>query len=519
VSTPAPCLRHAELVERLRALEARHRGRLAVEEVGRSLEGRAIHLLTVGRGQRRVLLWSQMHGDEPSATPALLDVADRLLRSPDGAVVLDELTLLIVPMLNPDGAERRARRNAQGIDVNRDALQLSTPEGRLLKALRDRFSPALGFNLHDQDRRTTAGGTGRLATIALLAVSGDEKGTLTPGRARARRVCALLARTLAPFAGGVARYDEDWNPRAFGDNLTAWGTPVVLVESGGLPPGRPAGDLTRLNYVGLIAALAALARDDAAGEDPAAYESLPRNSGGFVDVLIAGGRLAQPSAAEPYRADLGFDVLDDAAALAACAGASPGAPSRIREVGDGRLLSAARRVEADGRLVVPGFVAAVRGRAARAWLDRPALAAMARLGVTRVLWHVAGHERAAVVSLVSRLEAPGLPSIRVVAGETSSALLSVRTRPAAPAGATLAAAFDALTGRAWRAPAGRRSLVELLPSLAAVAPGGDPTPVLLAPDAPASAVVLRPVAEGLLPDQLELEQVFVDGREAPAALR
>ena len=62
-------------------------------------------------------------------------------------------------MLNPDGAERGARRNAQGIDVNRDALNLATPEGRLLKAVRDRHQPILGFNLHDQDRRTTVGDT------------------------------------------------------------------------------------------------------------------------------------------------------------------------------------------------------------------------------------------------------------------------------------------------------------------------------------------------------------------------
>ena len=105
VTTAAACLRHAELVDRLRALESRHRGRLALEAVGRSVEGRAIHLLTLGRGPRRVLLWSQMHGDEPSATPALLDLAQTLLASDPGGV-LDQLTLLMVPMLNPDGAER-----------------------------------------------------------------------------------------------------------------------------------------------------------------------------------------------------------------------------------------------------------------------------------------------------------------------------------------------------------------------------------------------------------------------------
>ena len=85
VQAPAPCLRHLELVDAIRDLQARHPHRLHVEELGRSVQGRSIHLLTLGRGPRRILLWSQMHGDEPSATPALLDLAGFLLASPDPA--------------------------------------------------------------------------------------------------------------------------------------------------------------------------------------------------------------------------------------------------------------------------------------------------------------------------------------------------------------------------------------------------------------------------------------------------
>ena len=312
------------------------------------------------------MLWSQMHGDEPSATPALLDLVSTLLSvdAPEHRLILERLTLLVVPMLNPDGAARYARRNSQAIDINRDALLLATPEGRLLKSLRDRLQPELGFNLHDQNRRTTVGETGVLATIALLAVSGDAQGTLTPGRARAKRVCSAVARTLAPFVpGGIARYDEDWNPRAFGDNLTAWGTPVVLIESGALPAAGSFADLTRLNYVALLSALHGLARDDLAGEDGARYEGLARNTDGrFVDFILEGGRILQPPGAEPYRADVAFDVLEDDSELAACPGPGPPGPSRIREVGDARLLvsapgaasrpaadSGARRVRAGAR--------------------------------------------------------------------------------------------------------------------------------------------------------------------------
>jgi len=519
VATPAPCLRHAELVERLRALAARFPGRLALEEVGRSVQGRPIHLATPGRGPRRVLLWSQMHGDEPSATPALLDAAFTLLESdaPEARAVLEGFTLLMVPMLNPDGAERYARRNAQAIDVNRDALQLSTPEGRLLKGLRDRFQPELGFNLHDQNRRTTVGDTAVLATISLLAVSGDARGTLTTGRARAKRACSAIARTLETFLpGGIGRYDEDWNPRAFGDNVTAWGTPVVLIESGGVMPGRPLTDLTRLNYVALLTVLHGLAKDDLAGETAELYEGLKRNGdGGWTDALLAGGRVWQPGAGEPYPADVAFDVLDDDPLAARCA--EPGWPgrSRVREVGDGRLLGTARRLDVTGRLLAPACAASLRGLGARAWLDGAALDAIGRLGVAQLRWHVAPADRPAALGHASPLAAPGRPPIEVVDADARAHFLEIAGPPAAPASPTLEAALDALTGSAWRAKAAGRPLAALLPDLAGWRP---PDPVL-APDTRASVLVLRPREEGALDaGRLDLERVLVDGRE-PAGSR
>jgi hypothetical protein len=520
VATPAPCLRPAELLERLRALEERHRGRLSLEELGRSVQDRPIHLVTLGTGPRRVLLWSQMHGDEPSATPALLDVASTLLESDaaEARAMLEGLTLVMVPMLNPDGAERYGRRNAQAVDINRDALALATPEGRLLKAVRDRFQPELGFNLHDQNRRTTVGDTRVLSTISLLAVAGDREGTLTPGRARAKRVCSAIARALQPFVpGGVGRYDEDWNPRAFGDNLTAWGTPVVLIESGGVPPGRPLADLTRLNYVALLAALQGLAADDLAGETPELYEGLPRNQDSlWTDVLLEGGRVWQPGAGEPYRADVAFDLLDDDPLVARCA--EPGWPgaSRIREVGDGRLLGTARRVDIAGRLVTPAFVASVRGLGARSWLTREALGAAGRLGVAHLRWHVAPADRPEAVAHVGRLAAPGRPSIEVVDADAPASLLEVGSPPAPPASPLLDAALDALTRRSWRERAAGRPLAALLGELAGEGPSVPSA--LVAPDARASLVILRPQeGDALDAGRLEIEAVFLDGREPGGA--
>ena len=97
---------------------------LRTEEIGRSLQGRELRAVTFGRGPTTVLLWSQMHGDESTATMALADVL-RWMAEATGDPLRErlhrELTVVMVPMLNPDGAELFERENAAGIDVNRDA--------------------------------------------------------------------------------------------------------------------------------------------------------------------------------------------------------------------------------------------------------------------------------------------------------------------------------------------------------------------------------------------------------------
>ena len=130
-------VRHADLKKYLDGL--RKLG-LKVDQVGFSNASREIYQVEWGRGPLKVFMWSQMHGDEPTATSALIDLFTVLHKERDRDWVkkLDEtITLRAVPMLNPDGADMYQRRNLQGIDINRDAVDLKTPEARLLKKLRD----------------------------------------------------------------------------------------------------------------------------------------------------------------------------------------------------------------------------------------------------------------------------------------------------------------------------------------------------------------------------------------------
>lgn len=455
VDVPAPCLKPAALRAEIDRLQRAH-PELEVAEVGRSVEGRPIHRITVGRGDREVLLWSQMHGDEPSATPALLDLAHYLLThagEPGIDRLLATLTLRIVPMLNPDGAEAYSRRNAQGIDINRDALNLATPEGRLLKRLRDEHLPILGFNLHDQMRRRTVGDTGVLATVSVLAVVGDAAKTVTPGRRLSLAVSTAIADMLQAFIpGGVGRFDDTFSPRAFGDNLTAWGTPVVLIESGGVAPGQSLAELTRLNFVALVASLVELSEDGLARRDPEDYEAIPENNSDvWSDVLVRGGRILQPGGSEPFRADLAFDRLRGDRESAKCETA--GLPrSEITELGDARIFAAGEIHDATGKVLLPSFTVGVDGWRARSRLGGAELDRLARLGVARIVWAVGQRDVGAALALSAALRAAGRPKIEVTAERAALPELVLARAVRIPAEPTLGAAIEALE-RAARARA------------------------------------------------------------------
>jgi hypothetical protein len=330
------------------------------ETIGRSLHGREIRALTFGSGPTTVLLWSQMHGDESTSSMALADLFAFLASSDPSPIrqrLRDSLTITFVPMLNPDGAELFQRENAVGIDINRDARQLSTPEARALKGIRDRLTPDFGFNLHDQSARTRAGAKGPPAAIALLAPPYDTTRAYDSVRTRARLVAAAIARTLtAEIAGRIASYDDTFNPRAFGDLMQQWGTSTVLIESGALPDDPEKQRLRAITAAGILSALDAIASGAYRAENPVSYDRLPRNTGGAVDVLILGGQIVLPGQS-PLRADVALNY-DEAVARTG---------PRVRDVGDLREAVAIDTIDATGLFIHPEPSALTR-RDSGVWL-------------------------------------------------------------------------------------------------------------------------------------------------------
>jgi hypothetical protein len=356
VSPPLPPLMtHADVVKRITELTAGSQSLFTRETVGESVEGRSINLIRAGSGPFPVLLWSQMHGDEPTATAALLDLFEYLRRHHEDAVVrriLGALTLHAIPMLNPDGAERFQRRNAQSIDINRDALHLQTPEGRALKAVRDRAQPRIGFNLHNQNWRTSIGNPPKPASISLLSVAFDEARSDSAGRRLTRKVCAVIRDAIEPFASGqIGRYDDSFEVRAFGDNITLWGTPVVLIETGSWPSIDPDPALVRLNFVALVSALDALATGTVNDADPRRYDSLPLNESRELYILVKNGTVISGTGIPPFTADIGIVATRRIREVEGQRQLQT--VTTIEDMGDLRTYGGLRTIDAFGMTVVP----------------------------------------------------------------------------------------------------------------------------------------------------------------------
>ena len=81
--------------------------------IGTTVRGRPIPAYHLGEhGYPKVVLISTMHGNEPHTRLIL-----RTLR--DGAPI-HHLNLWVVPVYNPDGLARGTRKNAHGVDLNRN---------------------------------------------------------------------------------------------------------------------------------------------------------------------------------------------------------------------------------------------------------------------------------------------------------------------------------------------------------------------------------------------------------------
>src|SRR3546814_843514 len=129
----------------------------------------------------------------------------------------------------------------------------------------------------------------------LLAPAFNEARDVNAVRARAIELSVAIRAVLEPrISGHIAKWDDTFNPRAFGDLTQQSGVSTVLIESGGIEGDLQKQRLRKLNFLALAGALDAIATGSYAGLPHARYDDLPENGKVWPDLRISGGTLALP---------------------------------------------------------------------------------------------------------------------------------------------------------------------------------------------------------------------------------
>ena len=336
--------------------------------VGKSIEGRDLSLISIGEGSTNVYLWSQMHGNEPTATQAIFDILNFFASSnfkKEKQEILQSVTVHFLPMLNPDGAEVFQRRNRLGIDINRDALRLQSPESRTLKRVRDSLNADFGFNLHDQSTYYNAERTEKPATISYLAPAYNYEKDINDVRGNAMKVIVFMNDIIQKYAPGqVAKYNDDFEPRAFGDNIQKWGTSTILIESGGYANDVEKQEIRKLNYVSILSAIYTIARGNYVDIPIADYEKIPENDRKLFDLKITNATYELLD--NTYVLDIGINRLEVAIENSTDFWYS----SRIIDQGDLSTYYGYKTFDASGYTIKPGKVYTERFKSLQDWSNK-----------------------------------------------------------------------------------------------------------------------------------------------------
>lgn len=281
-------------LDHIKTLFEKHSAQFDVSIVGKSVLNEDIHFMKVGSGAKKVLMWSQMHGNESTTTKAIFDLLNVLAESENTSVkkFLNACTLGIIPMLNPDGSRAYTRLNANRVDLNRDAQGLSQPESRVLRECFDNFKPDFCLNLHGQRTIFSAGEVKKPATISFLSPAQDDVRTVTMTRKKAMDVIVKMNNNLQQqIPDQVGIYDDSFNINCVGDAFQALNVPTILFEAGHFHEDYDREKVRELIFQSLWVGLVEIAFGDPQGSKEKAYFEIPQNDKLFYDIIIRNAKL------------------------------------------------------------------------------------------------------------------------------------------------------------------------------------------------------------------------------------
>lgn len=262
--------------------------KMEINVIGESVLKQSIYSIKIGTGDKKVLMWSQMHGNESTTTKVIFDVLNTLITDENDAnSILKACTLYIIPILNPDGANVYTRVNANEVDLNRDAQALTQPESKVLRTVFNDFKPDFCLNLHGQRTIFSAGETDKIATVSFLAPAQDENRTITPNRKIAMEVIAEMNKTLQEvIPNQVGVYDDAFNLNCVGDTFQTENVATILFEAGHFKGDYGREQTRKYIYMSLWSAVDYIANNDVLGDKFEPYLDIPENGKCFLDVII-----------------------------------------------------------------------------------------------------------------------------------------------------------------------------------------------------------------------------------------
>jgi hypothetical protein len=164
---------YAESIAYFKKLENRSNGLAKLSSFGRTPQGREMMHLVVGKAQSPrqarqrnkavVLIQNVIHGGEMEGKDAWMILLREILITKELIHLLDHLVLVVVPVFNVDGHERRGANNrpnqlgplnpgwrttAQNLDLNRDYMKADAPEMQSLLKLFHKWLPDFIIDNH-----------------------------------------------------------------------------------------------------------------------------------------------------------------------------------------------------------------------------------------------------------------------------------------------------------------------------------------------------------------------------------
>lgn len=255
--------------------------------IGKSVLGKSIYSYEIGEGKTRILLWSQMHGNESTTTKALFDFLNVLHSGSELAQkLLNTFTFCSIPMLNPDGATLYTRENANKVDLNRDSQELTQPESRLLRETFEVFKPDYCFNLHDQRTIFGVSDTGKPATLSFLAPSYNEEREINESRLKAINLIARINEELQEYLPNqIGRFDDSFNINCIGDTFQYLGVPTLLFEAGHFANDYEREETRKYVFMALISSFTSLCENVIVSNGINKYLNIPQNKVVFYDFM------------------------------------------------------------------------------------------------------------------------------------------------------------------------------------------------------------------------------------------